>query len=970
MASAFMTAHMTLTRRFAFLLARSRAAVAAVSLLCLASPLRAAPAPPQDQQASANPTPQKSTAVKLEPGIAVEKALAGGETDSYEIEVGAGQFLHVVVDQEGISVVLALYGPDGEQIAGVDSLSGSYGLIKVSTICDSAGVYRLEIASREMKGHSGRYRVTVNPLRAPAEPDRARIAAERIFRQAAQLSKAGQLKAVPLFKETLPLWRIAGDSYEESQALREIGNRYHSMGDRSSALDFYNQALVLALAAGDRHGQALLLANVGLICGEAGENQKALDYLNQALALHRAVGDHGGEGGTLTSIGRVYSRLGEKKKALDYFNQALSLARSFGNRTAEGVVLNHMGHVYWTLGDNQEALNCYNQALALDRAVGNHAGEAGTLSSIGQVHSTLGENQKALNFYSQALVIDRASNNRQGEAGTLSLMGWIYFQLGEKQKALDHFNHSLSLRRAGGDRQGEASALMNVATANASLGDREKALENYQQALALIRAVGDRDEEGRVLHNLGLLYAELGEKQKALDCYDQALAIKRAVGDLDGEARTLLAIGKIQIRDREFQQGRENLARALALAREAQDPSTEAAVLTSLMRSWARAKQPVIAVFFGKQAINRFQQLRANIGGLPQEEQQSYLQSKKWAYRFLAGLLIREGHLPEAQQVLDLLKNQEYFEFIRRDGKSASSLTGPVTLTKSEESLNQEYEENAGRVTAIGNEWAALRAKPNRTSEEDKHFAELTEQLKAANEAWEKFLNGLYTELGKSREAQKTVESVQEYASGMQRVVRQLGSGVVALYTLVGEDEYRVIVVTPAVMVAREYPIKAEELRKKVFDFRQSLMNPKSDPVPKAQELYRILVGPAEKDLAGAKAETLMWSLDDVLRYIPMAALHDGHGYLVEKYRNEVFTPASLASLTERPDVSAWRGLGMGVSTSYGDFSALPSVPEELHRVIREKGTLGVGGVVPGQMMLDESFTEANMKKALEQNYP
>jgi CHAT domain-containing protein len=33
-----------------------------------------------------------------------------------------------------------------------------------------------------------------------------------------------------------------------------------------------------------------------------------------------------------------------------------------------------------------------------------------------------------------------------------------------------------------------------------------------------------------------------------------------------------------------------------------------------------------------------------------------------------------------------------------------------------------------------------------------------------------------------------------------------------------------------------------------------------------------------------------MWSLDGALRYIPLAALHDGREYLVEKYRNIVFT--------------------------------------------------------------------------------
>ncbi len=58
--------------------------------------------------------------------------------------------------------------------------------------------------------------------------------------------------------------------------------------------------------------------------------------------------------------------------------------------------------------------------------------------------------------------------------------------------------------------------------------------------------------------------------------------------------------------------------------------------------------------------------------------------------------------------MLGLLKNEEYFEFIRRAGKEASSLTAPVALTKEESDVNRKYEESASRITAIGNEWAAV----------------------------------------------------------------------------------------------------------------------------------------------------------------------------------------------------------------------------------------------------------------------
>jgi CHAT domain-containing protein len=135
-----------------------------------------------------------------------------------------------------------------------------------------------------------------------------------------------------------------------------------------------------------------------------------------------------------------------------------------------------------------------------------------------------------------------------------------------------------------------------------------------------------------------------------------------------------------------------------------------------------------------------------------------------------------------------------------------------------------------------------------------------------------------------------------------------------------------------------------------------------------AKELYQILVGPIAKDLEGAKAQTLMWSLDGVLRYVPMAALHDGRGYLVERYRNVLFTPASQARLKDVPR-ERWRGLGLGVSKAHEGFSPLQGVPQELHRIIREDGEKDAVGVVDGTVKLDEQFTEETMRAALRQGF-
>jgi CHAT domain-containing protein/tetratricopeptide (TPR) repeat protein len=949
----------------------------------------------------------------LEPGKPLERNLQGGEKQNYEIRAEAGQFVHAEVEQLGIDVQLTIYDPEGKPIASMDSPNGKFGPEKISTIAEAPGIYRLEVSADDKNVPAGRYRVTIDPARLPTDADRERNSAERMFVEAEKLRNQGGEEslrsAMQGFEETLSIWQAAGDAYEKGLTQQTIGGICSALGDKQKALNHYAQALELELSVGDQPGEAVTLASMGEISNDLGEKQKAVNYYTQALAPNRAVRNQAGQAETLNNIGLIYDSLGENQKALDYYTQALPLEHAAGNRAGEGIIFSNIGKIYSGLGENQKALDCFNQALPLVRATGDRTGEAVTLNNIGSVYNALGEKQKALEYYKQVLPLVSAGVNRFGEAVTLVSIGSVYDDLGEKQKALEYYAQALPLQRALGDRRGEGRTFNGIAGVYEQLGEKQKAQEYYAQALPLFRAVADRAGEAAVLTNMGGNYADTGELQRALERLNQALPLRRAVGDRDGEAITLVRIGMAYSASGDFEKaldyfhqalpleratgdrpweavtlscmGRiynslgkkqtalEHYNQALALFLEVRDPLRQVTIADRLMNLWNERSQPETAVFFGKLAVNNIQQIRSNIRGLEKDAQQSFLQSNERVYRKLADILISLGRLSEAEQVLDLLKDEEYFEFVQRDARQAGSLTAPVELTKAESELNCEYEERANRIVATGNEWAELHAKPSRTPEEEKHLSELSERLEKENHGWSEFLNSLHAKLAGLRQVQTALGNVQEPTSQMQRLLRGLGAGTVALYTLASEDKYRVIVVTPNAQVAREYSIKAKELHEKVAALREALLDPGSNPVPKAQELYQILMGPVAKDLEDAQATTLVWSLDSELRYIPLSALHDGQGYLVEIYLNVVFTPGSIAGLAAPPTVGERHGLGVGVSKSYGGMSALPAVPAELHAVIREAGGAESAGVMPGQTMIDEMFTEDNLKAALAQKY-
>ena len=113
----------------------------------------------------------------------------------------------------------------------------------------------------------------------------------------------------------------------------------------------------------------------------------------------------------------------------------------------------------------------------------------------------------------------------------------------------------------------------------------------------------------------------------------------------------------------------------------------------------------------------------------------------------------------------------------------------------------------------------------------------------------------------------------------LQQALEELGHGAVVIHYLVMENKLHIILTTTEAQLSRGSKISSRELNHKIMDFRTTLQSPRQTPLPLAQELYQIIIGPIEQDLAQAGAQTLMLSLDGALRYLPMAALHDGQAF-------------------------------------------------------------------------------------------
>ncbi len=756
-------------------------------------------------------------------------------------------------------------------------------------------------------------------------------------------------KALTFLNEALPIEQRASSLYGQGTTLNTMGRIYTDLGQEDKALSLLNQALPMWRALGQRTGEADTLSYIGKVYNDLGRHDDALKFLNQSMAIWQQIDDPAsgassrsnisvaGEAGTLDNLGRTYSDEGQGEAALGYFNKALPLYNEISERGGAALVLNDMGPAYAGIGEKQKALESYNKALDTWRALGSREGEALTLNNIGRLYRDLGQHQTALDYYNQALPVWRETGNRSGEALALSDMGRAYADLGQPQKALDYANQALPIFRETGSRRGEAMTLNNMGREHTDLNDPSEAMKLDLQSLAIWREIKDQRNEAGCLMTIAWAYSQMKQVDFSLS---SALA-------------------------------------ALDLAKASGDPEIEGMIENSMMIGFRKQQRPEEAIFFGLEAVNSYEQIRKNISGLAKDLQEQFAQSRAGAYRSLAELLVEAGRLGEAEQILDLLKEQELQDLVPGSTPGASSDFQPMKLSTAQQQAAAalpDLEKRARSIEELSLQIAQNQSRPTHTADDDAQLksldATMQEQSKAIRDT---LMNTVYPMLdSQSAPGSTRADTTQSF---LQNSLAKLGPNVVGIRLLLGDDHAYAIVVTANSREKIVLPASSADLRSKVFDALKDISSPSTDPRPQLNRLYAMIVAPIEGELksvatspaAKGGVPTLLWSLDDALRYLPMGALFDGHQYMVERFHNVLFTPESYGHMTDGPieNGDPPSALAMGLSKSYGGLPALPGVIPELDSIVHDPAVPDSHGPMRGKLLPDDQFTLAALRSEL-----
>jgi len=143
------------------------------------------------------------------------------------------------------------------------------------------------------------------------------------------------------------------------------------------------------------------------------------------------------------------------------------------------------------------------------------------------------------------------------------------------------------------------------------------------------------------------------------------------------------------------------------------------------------------------------------------------------------------------------------------------------------------------------------------------------------------------------------------------------------------------------------------EVKQMVRQFRQKLtgLSDRRGYLPPAQKMYRWLLDPLEQDLQQLGIENLVYIMDTELRSIPIAALHDGNKFIIERYSVGLMPSLSLTD-HRYTNIRNTQLLAMGVS-QFSDKNPLPAVPMEVSKITQ---------IWKGKSFLNQDFTLENLK--------
>jgi CHAT domain-containing protein/Tfp pilus assembly protein PilF len=599
---------------------------------------------------------------KLRKSRPISSGLVMGQERAYRIELDAGKFLKVIVEQKGIDLTAEVSGPDGKQVMEFDSDSKLQGTEEVALVAEAKGDFRLILRSKQYGTPVGSYKIRIEELRDATEADRALQDARKQFIEAIKLRRAGKYdEALPPAERAMEIrekW-LGTEHRDVAAAINLLANIYAEKGAYGNAEPLYLRALgIREKALGKDHPDtAKSLNDLATLYFAQGKYVEAEQLHKRALNIYEKAlgGDHPDTVDSLTNLAMLYHTQGKYDEAEPLYARALKIReKALGtDHPLTANSLNDLAKLYYHRGKYVEAEALFKRALEIrETALGkDHPNVAQILNNLGALCQTQGKYDEAEPLLKRALDIGEKAlgKDHPNTALLLDSLADLYRTQIKYEKAEPLYKRAIEIREKalGKDHPYTADSLYALAElyrTQEKYAEAEpllkRAIEIHEKALGKDHPTTATDRDG-----LGALYAAQGKYGEAEAIYKRSLDItEKALGkDHQETALSLDTLASVYYYQGQYAKAEPLNSRALEIREKAlgKDHPYTAASLNNVAKVYALQGKYLEAEPLYKRALD--------ISGRALGKEHPYTLI---GYNNLAQLYVLQGRYEEAEPLL------------------------------------------------------------------------------------------------------------------------------------------------------------------------------------------------------------------------------------------------------------------------------------------------------------------------------
>ena len=713
---------------------------------------------------------------------------------------------------------------------------------------------------------------------------------------------------------------------------------------------------------------------------DSGRFAEAVDVLEQALESNKAKGDQLSEAMVLSNLSLAYQQLGLWTQAQNAIANSNKLLRSIESRDSTAYLqvlaqsLMIKGSIELGSSEAQAAMESWEQAALTYSELGDEAGEIRSRINIAQALQDLGMYKRALNLLNQveeSLIAQPNSLNKAVLLRSLGNMRQLVGQLSQSRKTLET---SLQIARNVSSSQEISATLFslgNTARAQFSSGYTGQTQLSSGNTARAQRSSGDTAQTQQELDE------PIDYYQQAFDYYQQAFdqsldPITKVEAQLNQlsllidtkrikQAQAL--IPKIPPQLESLPLSRRSIYLRINFAQSLMKDEVRSIKDEGYVQTLAKRLQPSVKI-----AVAPSYQIAKILATAAQQAKTlGDKRAEAYAIGSLGELYEHNQQLPESQDL-----TQQALKLAQEINAPDISYRWQWQLGRISKGLGEEenaiaaYTEAVNTLKSIRSDLVAVNQQVRFTFRESvepvyREFVQLLLQSDSRNSNPDN--------LEKARgiiESLQLAELDNYFRSAclnatpvvVDQVIDQADTKAALVYPIILPESVDIIIRLPQQQLLHyrteipqnqiestleDLPFMLRQVHRRLF-FQMS------------QQVYDWIIRPIEKDLANSQVDTLVFVLDGALRNIPMAALHDGKQYLVEKY-SIALTPGLDLMNPQRLVREDIKVLTAGLSESRQGYPALPFVEVELEKIKAQ---------VPSEILLNQDFTETSFENSVE----